>query len=65
MISAKKIILVVTVLFFTAIAGVILEFAFKNTGRYLVYFAIPSGAIILIIGGLGVLTGKVKNDLKE
>ena len=62
MISGKKLLSSLMILFFIALGGMGLILAGVEEGKYLAYFAVPVGAILTIFGGIAAMLNKVNKD---
>ena len=63
MVSSKKIIIALFVILAVALIGICLEVAGINKGRYLIYIAVPIGALVTMFSALLAVLGKTKDDI--
>ncbi len=65
MISAKQITASVMIMFAIALIGIVLLFFGQSIGRVIAAIAVFFGALIGFVGGLAMMLGRLKDDLRD
>jgi hypothetical protein len=65
MISATKIFSISLVMFLLAWLGMGLHILEAPIGRYIIYFSVSIGGLTIAVGGIALMLGRLKDDLKR